>query len=148
MKINSGWRPFGKNMNVSDSISPQQVQPKHFSDMMRQNEEKANREQLQRMLEEIHRQGERLAKSMTVRELRMYKNLVKKFLEDTARRGIGLKDTTGWDRRGRTKRYKLLEEIDRSLLELADELLADEQGKLQILQKVGEIRGMLINLLF
>ncbi|MNN58883.1 hypothetical protein D3C81_1739550 [compost metagenome] len=85
---------------------------------------------------------------MTVRELRQYKLLIKQFLEETARRGVGLKDTRGWDRRGRTKRYKLLEEIDGHLLAMADELLDTEQGKIDILQRVGEIKGLLINLTF
>jgi uncharacterized protein YaaR (DUF327 family) len=85
---------------------------------------------------------------MTVRELRQYKLLVKQFLEETARRGVNLKDTKGWDRRGRAKRYKILEEIDTELLNLADDMLASEQGRIDLLQKVGEIRGMLINLLF
>ncbi len=100
------------------------------------------------MLEQIQLQGERLSKSMTVRELRQYKLLIKKFLEETARRGVQLRDTKGWDRRGRSKRYKLLEEIDENLLAMADDLLEHEQGRIEILQKIGEIRGMLINLFF
>lgn len=85
---------------------------------------------------------------MTVRELRQYKLLVKQFLEETARRGVTLRDKRGWDRRGRSKRYKLLEELDRELLELADEMLETEQGRIDILQKIGEIRGMLIHFLY
>ncbi len=85
---------------------------------------------------------------MTVRELRQYKLLVKQFLEETARRGVQLRETRGWDRRGRGKRYKLLEEIDRELLGLAEEMLDSEQGRIELLRKVGEIRGILINLSF
>lgn len=146
MKINPNWRPFGKEIQRSEASSSQQLQHKSFSDMMQQQDERASQEQLQRILQQIHLQGERLAKSMTVRELRQYKLLVKQYLEETARRGVQLRDTRGWDRRGRTKRYKLLEEIDRELLTLADELLDSEQGRIDLLHKVGEIRGMLINL--
>jgi uncharacterized protein YaaR (DUF327 family) len=124
------------------------VQQKTFSEMMQQNDGKAAATELNRMLEQIQLQGERLSKSMTVRELRQYKLLIKKFLEETARRGVQLRDTKGWDRRGRSKRYKLLEEIDENLLVMADDLLEHEQGRIEILQKIGEIRGMLINLFF
>ncbi len=148
MKINPGWRPLGSDVKISDNASSQQIMAKSFSDAMRQQEKQSSREELQRKLKEIHQQGERLAKSMTVRELRQYKQLVKRFLDETVRRGVGLKETRGWDRRGRTKRYKLLEEIDGHLLEMADELLQSEQGRIEILHKVGEIRGMLMNLLF
>jgi len=148
MKINPGFRPLGKRVLVGDSQTAHPVQQKDFSELLRQHGEKADMEQLNRMIEEIHRQGERLAKSMTLRELHAYKMMVKRFLEETVRRGVGIKDTTGWDRRGRGRRYKLLDEIDRHLLEMADELLETEQGKIELLAKVGEIRGLLINFMF
>ncbi|MGG1596867.1 YaaR family protein [Paenibacillus naphthalenovorans] len=148
MKINPGWRPFGKEIIRGENNSSQQLQQKSFSDMMQQQDQRATWEQLQRILQQIEHQGQRLAKSMTVRELRQYKLLVKQFLEETARRGVQLRETRGWDRRGRGKRYKLLEEIDRELLGLAEEMLDSEQGRIELLRKVGEIRGILINLSF
>ncbi|RAU95987.1 YaaR family protein [Paenibacillus sp. YN15] len=148
MKINPGWRPSGNELRRTDNSNLHPVQQKSFSDSLRQHDEQAGQEQLNRMIDQIQRQGERLSRSMTVRELRQYKLLIKQFLEETARRGVGLKDTRGWDRRGRTKRYKLLEEIDGHLLAMADELLDTEQGKIDILQRVGEIKGLLINLSF
>lgn len=148
MKINPGLRTFGKEIQRSENSSSQQLQNKSFSDMMQQQDERASQEQLQRILNQISMQGERLAKSMTVRELRQYKLLVKQFLEETARRGVQLRDTRGWDRRGRSKRYKLLEEVDQQLLTMADDMLESEQGRIDLLHKIGEIRGMLINLAF
>jgi uncharacterized protein YaaR (DUF327 family) len=148
LKINPGWQPIGKNVKMSDNTTTPQTAPRNFSDIMQQNNEKFSQEQLNSMVQQISLQGERMAKSMTVRELRQYKLLVRQFLEETARRGMSLRETRGWDRRGRSKRYKLLEEIDKELLNLADEMLENEQGRIDILQKIGEIRGMLINLLF
>lgn len=103
---------------------------------------------MNRQIKDIQLQGDRLSKSMTVRELSIYRNLIKRFLEETARRGVILKDTKGWDRRGRGKRYKLLEEVDAALLNMADDLLDSEQGRIDLLGRVGEIRGLLINLSF
>ncbi|TBL69000.1 YaaR family protein [Paenibacillus thalictri] len=148
MKINPGWRPFGKEVKMAENNSSPQLQPKTFSDMMQHHDEKASQEQLQKMLQQIQTQADRLSKSMTVRELRQYKMLVKQFLEETVRRGVHLKETRGWDRRGRGKRYKILDEIDKELLGLADDMLESEQGRIDILYKIGEIRGMLINYAF
>ena len=58
-----------------------------------------------------------------------------------------MKETRGWDRRGRGKRYNVIDEVD-SALAMADELLDTEQGRIDLLNRVGEIRGMLINLVF
>jgi uncharacterized protein YaaR (DUF327 family) len=124
------------------------VQQKSFLDVMQQQTGHASREELESRVKEIQIQGDRLARSMTVRELKAYRMLVKRFLEDTVRRGVTMKESRGWDRRGRGKRYKLIDEIDAALLGLADDMLESEQGKIDLLQRIGEIRGMLINLVF
>ena len=147
MKINPGFRPLGKDLRMGDPVA-KPVTTKSFADTMQQQDGHSSQQELQQRLQDIYRQGERLSKSMTVRELRLYRTMVKRFLEDTVRKGISLRDARGWDRRGRSKRYRLVEEIDSTLLELADELLQSEQGKMELLHKVGEIRGMLINLAF
>jgi uncharacterized protein YaaR (DUF327 family) len=138
---------MGQDRSRND-LANKPMQMKNFSDILGGQEQERTQEQLQKKLLDIHTQGERLSKSMTVRELMAYRQMVKKFLEDTVRRGIGLKETKGWDRRGRTKRYKLIEEIDIALVAMAEELLESEEGRIDLLNRVGEIRGMLINLLF
>ena len=147
MKIEPGYRPLTSRTGMTDGTT-KQVTTKNFSDVMYQQGEQATQEELNRRLQEIQLQGDRFAKSMTVRELKAYRMMVKRFLEDTVRRGVGVKDTKGWDRRGRGKRYKLLDEVDAALLGIGEELLDSEQGRLELLQKIGEIRGLLINLSF
>ncbi|WP_150275659.1 YaaR family protein [Paenibacillus tepidiphilus] len=147
MKINPGYRPLKSDLSNAEGPG-RPVQPKNFSDVFQQQGEQKTMDELNRQIKDIQMQGDRLAKSMTVRELAIYRNMIKRFLEETARRGVTLKETKGWDRRGRGKRYKLLEEIDTALLGLADDLLESEQGRIDLLGRVGEIRGMLINLSF
>ncbi|MCA0758304.1 YaaR family protein [Paenibacillus sp. N4] len=147
MKIDHGLRPLGQSRTSNDSGSSK-VQPKNFADVMVQQDAIRTREQLQQKLQDIHRQGERLARTMTVRELKLYRQMVKQFLEDTVRRGVVLKEVKGFDRRGRIKRYKLLDEIDAALVTMAEDLLDSEQGRIELLGKIGDLRGLLINLLF
>jgi uncharacterized protein YaaR (DUF327 family) len=148
MKINPDWRSFGRNIRVNEPSGPRQVEQKSFQDLMHDQEEKQSDEQLAERVKQIQMQGDRLSKSMTVRNLRLYKQMIKQFLEDTVKRGVGIKEVRGWDRRGRGKIHKLLDEIDSNLLQMADELLENEQGRVHLLQCVGEIRGLLINLKF
>ncbi|WP_141503709.1 YaaR family protein [Paenibacillus luteus] len=147
MKIDQNFRPLGQNRANNDTQS-KQIQPRSFADVMVQQDADRTQEQLQQKLQDIHRQGDRLAKVMTVRELKIYRQMIKKFLEDTIRRGVVLKEVKGFDRRGRIKRYKLLDEIDATLVSMAEDLLDSEQGRIDLLNKIGEIRGLLINLLF
>ncbi|MBB6638261.1 YaaR family protein [Cohnella thailandensis] len=147
MKIEPGFRPFNKTLVRNDSPN-RQAQTQTFGDFMQHQEESRTIEELNRKLVEIGAQGDRLMRSMTVRELKQYRLMVKSFLEDTLRRGIKLKETKGWDKRGRGKRYKILEEVDSLLVAMGEELLQSEEGRLELLEKVGEIRGLLINLVF
>ncbi|MHA7966237.1 YaaR family protein [Paenibacillus sp. CAU 1782] len=147
MRVDHGPRLLGQNRTSTDQTA-KPVQPVNFADVMVQQDAQRTQEELQQKLMDIHKQGERLSKLMTVRELKLYRQMVKKFLEDTMRRGVGLKEVRGFDRRGRVKRYKLLDEIDDQLLSMAEELLESEQGRIDLLHKIGEIRGILINLLF
>jgi uncharacterized protein len=147
LKINPGYRPLKSEMTNAEGAN-KPVQQKTFSDVFQQQSEQKTKDELNRQIKEIQSQGDRLSKSMTIRELTIYRMMIKRFLEETARRGVTLKETRGWDRRGRGKRYKLLEEIDAALLSMADDLLNSEQGRIDLLGRVGEIRGLLINLSF
>jgi uncharacterized protein YaaR (DUF327 family) len=147
LKINPGYRPLKSELSTTEA-DRRPVQQKNFTDVFQQQSEQKTIDELNRQIKDIQQQGDRLSKSMTVRELAIYRNMIKRFLEETARRGVILKETKGWDRRGRGKRYKLLDEIDAALLNMADDLLDSEQGRIDLLGRVGEIRGMLINLSF
>ncbi|AIQ55553.1 YaaR family protein [Paenibacillus borealis] len=147
MKINPGYRPLKSELSTTEADRRPVVQ-KNFNDVFQQQSEQKTIDELNRQIKDIQQQGDRLSKSMTVRELAIYRNMIKRFLEETARRGVILKETKGWDRRGRGKRYKLLDEIDAALLNMADDLLDSEQGRIDLLGRVGEIRGLLINLSF
>ncbi|QDH21277.1 YaaR family protein [Saccharibacillus brassicae] len=147
MKINPGFRPLN-NTPITPDTGARPVEQRSFADTIRHQEAQSTQDELGRRMQEINRQGDRLARSMTIRELKSYRTMVKRFLEDTVRRGVGMKDTKGWDRLGRTKRYKLIDEIDGKLLAMADELLASEEGRIALLEQMGEVRGLLMNLLF
>jgi uncharacterized protein YaaR (DUF327 family) len=148
MKINPGLRPFGNDPVRNDAPVNASVTSRPFAGFMNDEREVATQEEFMKRMKRIMQQGDRLTHSMSIRELREYKMLVHRFLEDTVRKGIGLKETRGWDRRGRTKRYQILEDIDKMLVSMADELLSTETGRIELLGKMGEIRGLLINLAY
>ena len=49
------------------------------------------------------------------------------------------------DRRGRHRVYGIVRLVDKNLDELAEELVKDEKDHINILNKVDEIRGLLID---
>ncbi len=100
---------------------------------------------LQKLMEDIEDQGSVLAESQTVDDLRKYKKLVREFLDESVKNGLALEERRGFNRRGRTKIYKIVAEVDKKLIELTDAVLQKQEKGLKILDLVGEIKGLLIN---
>lgn len=101
---------------------------------------------LNELMTKIDDQGKVLSEKRTVDELRKYKELVKEFMEDAVQYGLSLEERRGFNRRGRTKIYKIVKEVDRKLLDLTDAVLQQQKSGLDILQMVGEIKGLLVNI--
>jgi uncharacterized protein YaaR (DUF327 family) len=99
-----------------------------------------------KMMQDIEDQGKVLAESRTVEDLKKYKKLVKQFMEDAVNNGLKLEDQRGFNRRGRTKVYKIVKEVDKKLIDLTNAVIEKEKNGLNILDLVGEIKGLLINI--
>ncbi|EWG11487.1 YaaR family protein [Cytobacillus firmus] len=117
-----------------------------FQEVMSKGREQVLYDKFTKMVQEIEDQGKTLSENRTVDELRKYKKLVKKFLEEAVQNGLQLEEQRGFNRRGRTKIYKIVKEVDRKLIDLTNSVLDKEKKGLDILNQVGEIKGLLINI--
>ncbi|MFG0213886.1 YaaR family protein [Brevibacillus porteri] len=148
MKISDGLRPKLDLIKTTDSRKNPQLEKLNFGTMIQGEDERMSQEKLTRLLTDIDRQGQILARSRAVRDFYAYKNLVKQFMEEAVKFGIALDDRRGMNRRGRSRLYKVVKEVDAELLKLTDELLSEQAPTIDLLARIGEIRGMLINLYF
>lgn len=105
-----------------------------------------SKDRLQQLLQDIDEQGQALSKSPTFTELRKYKDLVKKFMGEVANNGISLKQTESWDPYGGSKTLKTIQILDQKLMDLTDQVIHQQQSGLSVLDRIGEIKGLLINL--
>lgn len=101
---------------------------------------------LTQMMEEITRQGEKLAKHRDIKDMKRYRTLVKDFLNEIVNRSHAFSRENFLDRKGRHRVYGIIRLVDQNLDELAQELVKDEQDNLAILSKIGEIRGLLLDI--
>ncbi|MDG5788646.1 YaaR family protein [Evansella sp. AB-P1] len=116
-----------------------------FQEIMQKGRDNQAYERLGVLLGKIEDQGKVLSEYRTVDELRKYKQFVKEFMDDAVQLGLSLEERKGFNRRGRTKVYKIVREVDRKLLDLTDAVLKDQKKALDILKMVGEIQGLLVN---
>ncbi len=101
---------------------------------------------LQSLMEEITMQGERLSKRRDVKDMKHYRGLVKEFLNEVVTHSHSFSRENFLDRRGRHRVYGIIRLIDENLDQLAQELMKDEKDNLAILNKIGEIQGLLLDI--
>ena len=109
-------------------------------------EEAQLQERLTSMMEEITMQGEKLAKHRDVKDMKKYRGLIKDFLNEIVNRSHEFSRENFLDRKGRHRVYGIIRLVDKNLDELAQELVKDEKDNLSILEKIGEIRGLLLDI--
>ncbi len=110
-------------------------------------EEAGLQERLTLLFEDITMQGKKISKHMDVKDMKRYRSLVKDFLNEIVNRSHRFSRENFLDRRGRHRVYGIIRLIDENLDELAAELMKDEKDNLSILSKIGEIRGLLLDIL-
>ena len=109
-------------------------------------EEAQLKEKLNSLMKQITEQGEKIVKHTDIGDMKRYRELVKDFMNEVVNRSHEFSRENFLDRRGRHRVYGIVKLVDKNLDDLAAELLKDEKDNLEILSKVGEIRGLLIDI--
>lgn len=108
--------------------------------------QKMQTDQITKLLGDITTAGDRIAKSKNLRDLAKFKMLIKRFLKETVSSGMELKQSHTWNRFGEGRRLKIVNTIDEKLVELTEDMLNEAKSSVDLLAKIGEIKGLLINL--
>lgn len=99
------------------------------------------------LLQDITVQGNLIARHMDIRDMKKYRFLIKDFLNEVVYRSHKFSRENFLDRRGRHRVYGIIRLIDSNLDELAGELIKEELDHIAILDRIGEIQGLLLDIL-
>lgn len=110
-------------------------------------EEKELAQRLNLMMEEITMQGKKLKKHMDIRDMKRYRELIKSFMNEIVNRSHKFSRENFLDRRGRHRVYGMIKLVDENLDKLAEALLQDEKDGIEILSRIDEIQGILLDIL-
>lgn len=144
MKVNNDYRT-GLDKLRNDPLQTPQGGAR-FGQMVMKQEQRLHGEQITRLLGDISSAGERIARSRNLRDMAKFKMLIRRFLKEAVESGLELKQSHTWNQFGEGRRLKLIETIDEKMIELAEALLDEEKTSVDLLAKIGEIKGLLINL--
>ena len=98
------------------------------------------------LMEEITMQGERISKKKDIKDMRRYRSLIKDFMNEIVSRSHTFSRENFLDRKGRHRVYGIIRLIDENLDELAQELMKEQKDNISILQKIGDIRGLILDI--
>ncbi len=101
---------------------------------------------LSTLMEDITMQGSKLSKRMDVKDMKKYRGLIKEFMNEIINRSHEFSRENFLDRKGRHRVYGIIRLIDQNLDELAQELVKEEKDHISILNKIGEIKGLLLDI--
>ncbi|MDR3240139.1 MAG: YaaR family protein [Clostridiales bacterium] len=102
---------------------------------------------LHTMMDGITVQGKQLAEHMDVKDMRKYRALVSDFLEEAVSHSHQFERENFLDRRGRHRVYGVVKLVNQELDNLVQELFKSEKDHLSILDKIDEIRGLLLDII-
>ena len=105
------------------------------------------KEKLKNLLERIDMQSQKLSERMDIGELKRYRTLVKEFLD------ISLKNSTHFhkehtlDSKGRHRIFAIVKKVDTELETLTREVLKQQKDNINVLAKLDDIRGLLLDIM-
>ncbi|PKM69022.1 MAG: DUF327 domain-containing protein [Firmicutes bacterium HGW-Firmicutes-2] len=135
--------------NVSDVTSNKEVASKDdfkFT-LLSKIEESELQSKLDGMIKDITAQGDRLSKHMDIKDMKKYREMVKDFMNEIVTHSHKFSRENFLDKRGRHRVYGIVKLVDKNLDDLAQELLKDEKNHLNILGKIDDIKGLLLDMM-
>lgn len=99
------------------------------------------------MLDEIHRLGDLVKRDYRLATVQEYKSAVRGFMQRVVRRGLRISEHASGANILNRKKYALVEVIDAKLERLAIGLVQTQGEQFNILARIDEINGLLVDLI-
>lgn len=103
-------------------------------------------ENISDLAQKINEQGQRLAKKPDVGEMERYRVLISELLNEVVNNAYTFQKENSFDFRGRHKVFATIQKINEKLEELAGDIITGNKDAINILSKVDDIRGLIIDI--
>lgn len=104
-------------------------------------------ERLTEMVQDITKQGQKIAEHMDIRDIKIYRSMISNFMSEVVAHSHEFSRENFLDKRGRHRVYGIIRQVNDKLDELARELISSEKNQVNILDKIGEIQGLILDIL-
>ncbi|MCR2044290.1 YaaR family protein [Anaerosalibacter massiliensis] len=147
VEINS----INRQNNLS-KIEPMKNQNKkightNFKEKLESLKQEEIKNELKILFSKIENQSTKLQDRLFIEDLVEYKKLVKDFLDVSVNNSHIFYKENSLDRRGRHRVYSLVKKVDTELDELTKDFLNIEDNRIRILNRLDDIKGLLLDIL-
>ena len=102
---------------------------------------------LTEMKSDIDEQGKRLADRVDVKEFEKYRRLIREFLDEIVSNGYTFLREDAYASRGRHRYIATVKIVDTKLDELGKEVMKEQADQIEVLNRIDDIRGLLLDLM-
>jgi uncharacterized protein YaaR (DUF327 family) len=117
-----------------------------FSDTLRESAIQRRNEACDNILQQLDVLGERLKNGPNPADVKKYRDLIGEFVKEASGQSYDIHEEAHWDREGNRKNYVLVRQINQSVEELLDAVMNQEKKQIDVVAKLTEIRGLLVDL--
>ncbi|MCK4540681.1 MAG: YaaR family protein [Spirochaetales bacterium] len=152
----TGGSPLSRSGKEKKRVKKQKPAKKTFTSILSSREEKigqvdgvidTEQHPLEELLDEVHEAGERLKENPTLEFIRDYRKAVKGFLQAVVALSIEVEEHISGVNILKRKRLTLIKIVDEKLERLAVGVLQNQKEQLDILSRLDEIYGLLVDLM-
>lgn len=102
---------------------------------------------LRELADKIDTQAEKLTKRADIREFEKYRQLIKEFLDEVVSNGYAFNKENSFGTRGRHRFFATVKTIDEKLDEMAKEIISDQAENIDLVHKIDDIRGLILDMI-
>ncbi len=148
MKVNEALNNSSNIIGIAGKEDKKVVEGREpaFHGQLKRIEGQNHEDRIKELAAKIFEQGEKLGKKIDIRELKIYKRLISEFLDEAVNKSRKFSKESFLDRRGRYRAYANVKKINAELDKLTEEVLKQEQDNINVLRRIDDIRGLIMDL--
>lgn len=102
----------------------------------------------EQLLNRVDEASKHLLNQPSTENLRSYRQAVRDFLKDALQGSFRMKGESRWDRRGNRRVFCVVKKINKALEELTARVFKTNEEAIDVMAKIDEIRGLLVDLYY
>lgn len=145
MKINKSTKATSDN--ISANKTQKEDSPIEFELNSKIEDSTKFENKIKRMFNDIVEQGDKVAKTVDIREFKEYRKKISNFMNEIVTKSHNFSRENVLDYRGRHKVYGIIKKVNNKLDKIAQDFIKKEKKNINVLESIEEIQGLILDII-